>query len=793
VALPAGAAARRFLDTYTTHAAAPVTAVGVGGITIGSSVVANPHPTAAANDDAAGSSKKTSGGSNELSQHSQQRQLDDVVFFRECVHSLLGISELQIAQWDAELLAYAPMQTAVQMRKLDGLLAANPGSPQTSELETFTVAPRQAALFNEWVAPCASLRRRLGEYLSRPAASFLQQALRRAVERQLSAYDRFVTSIRCGDAAGPRASGSALASTRRAGDGAASSLGTRAVNSDTELFAVRLEGLAALQVATLKARPKLRALHDVLAALEAAKGGALMSRLQALHRHGGEEIEAMLDDVYRETIAPLLFMTLQWLTKGACTDPFDEFFVSNETAVPEASDKYWTQRHVLRPLMLPASMLSQEQAAKVLAAGKNVNFLQRLCKAREWSLPASILAKARHTTFETIPSLTDECLDASNRAVLATLNDKFRLAEAFERARVVYLLADADFATGVIHRMEDVLSPAVAQRGAARMQAEAQEALVAAITSMGRLLPPCMAGIDTIILAEVADPGAPPGGGGGDASQSQASQQQQQYTGWDTFVMALPFPPPYNVFFSTDTVRQYRRLFRLLWKVRRAEVELKRTWQLYCQVIRGKEEEGLLLAASRRNAAGSRVPSRHPSPESAQADAEFRAGQRELRQASARVFQHLTHFVSNLQMYLVTEVVEAAWLRFRAALARCRAVDDIVRAHAEYLGAMMQYALLREQYGDVKVLVNHVLNLALDFCGRFQRDFVVATSGTTATVAAGVSPQRVTATIRETLRLVDGSVRVLLDRIERDPVTLDFMQALAARLNFNHFYSEPVM
>jgi gamma-tubulin complex component 3 len=258
--------------------------------------------------------------------------------------------------------------------------------------------------------------------------------------------------------------------------------------------------------------------------------------------------------------------------------------------------------------------------------------------------------------------------------------------------------------------------------------------------------------------------------------------------------MALPFPPPYNVFFSTDTVRQYRRLFRLLWKVRRAEVELKRTWQLYCQVIRGKEEEGLLLAASRRkNAATGRVPSRHPSPESAQADAEFRAGHRELRQASARVFQHLTHFVSNLQMYLVTEVVEAAWLRFRTALARCRAVDDIVRAHAEYLGAMMQYALLREQYGDVKVLVNHVLNLALDFCARFQRDFVVATSGTTATVAAGVSPQRVTSAIRETLRLVDGSVRVLLDRIERDPVTLDFMQALAARLNFNHFYSEPVM
>lgn len=592
-------------------------------------------------------------------------QIDDAVFIRECVFAMLACDKLQYSHWDQRSLEYSPMY------------------------DDCGATPRQRDIYNKFALKLGTVRRRIAILLSGSASSFLQQSLRRAVERQLTSYSRFI---------------SGLSDHHRQSQQQSNQL-SLIENSNNSSATTRKIG--DVQVACLRALPKLNALYAVLQQSESTKGGELVSKLGSLNHHGGEELSRLMGDVYRETVTPLLFMTLQWLTKGACSDPYNEFFVHINASVPESSDRYWAERFALQPSMIP-STFSREQAQGILLVGKNINFLQKCCRVRDWRMKQAIVDAANtaqdddesgavtndnnngsntgSSNSSSFDSIISAALADTNASVMKVLNEKFLLVQAFQRARLIYLLANGDFTNTVMDRLDELLAPPANLVSTTAVQ----DALHAAVASMASMLPACMEAAAPHIVAEISIPASTASTSSAataTATTTSSSTTNSPYSGWDVFSMTLPFPTPYNTFFTSETLRIYRRLFRLLWKVKRAEVELKKAWLLFMvadrKFINSRSTSNNSDARSASSASNASTSSKTAAASAKsttaalsssgkqqyfdannsnnnnsssilaatlQQDAGLSKQQQRLRQLNAMAFKHLTHFVNNFQM-----------------------------------------------------------------------------------------------------------------------------------------------
>ncbi|XP_069347735.1 gamma-tubulin complex component 6 [Eulemur rufifrons] len=81
-----------------------------------------------------------------------------------------------------------------------------------------------------------------------------------------------------------------------------------------------------------------------------------------------------------------------------------------------------------------------------------------------------------------------------------------------------------------------------------------------------------------------------------------------------------------------------------------------------------------------------------------------------------QLFKHeMQHFVKVIQGYIATQILHVTWSEFRARLAAVRDLEDIQRAHAEYLHKAVFRGLLTEKAAPVMNIIHSVFSLVLKF------------------------------------------------------------------------------
>uniref|UniRef100_A0A2K6FLJ6 Gamma-tubulin complex component 6 n=1 Tax=Propithecus coquereli TaxID=379532 RepID=A0A2K6FLJ6_PROCO len=90
------------------------------------------------------------------------------------------------------------------------------------------------------------------------------------------------------------------------------------------------------------------------------------------------------------------------------------------------------------------------------------------------------------------------------------------------------------------------------------------------------------------------------------------------------------------------------------------------------------------------------------------------AGSVQFRQL--QLFKHeMQHFVKVIQGYIANQILHVTWCEFRARLAAVRDLEDIQRAHAEYLHKAVFRGLLTEKAAPVMNIIHSVFSLVLKF------------------------------------------------------------------------------
>ncbi|CBH18148.1 gamma-tubulin complex subunit, putative [Trypanosoma brucei gambiense DAL972] len=524
--------------------------------------------------------------------------------------------------------------------------------------------------------------------------SFLQQSLRGAVRRHLSQYHTLVASFR-GRQTPPMAFGD-------------------------------------LVVAFKRVQPKLRVLHTMLKETENVKGGELASKLQRLVQQGSRRLCALLSDVYMEAVSPLLHMTVSSIIKGDVSDPFNEFFVKSDPRVEDTSDTFWSSKFSLLPDMLPTTV-SYSLAEQIRLVAKNVSFIRNCCRCKQWHMDPSIVAAAQSATFDTLDSVVRDAMRFTNTAVLRLIREEFHLDNVLRMVNAFLLVGNGDFYEVLIHKLDPVLG---------RMSHMVQSSLVRDHMQSALLdITPHTKNLDTdlftMLHCEIV--------------------KDDKIIGWDAFVVTMSVPSPLNNIFDASAMKVYRRLFRMMFKVKRAEVALKNSWR---QSVVLDRIIGGLHNAKRETTAWREVA----------ADAHLLGLQ-------------LNHFVNNLWSYLVAEVSTVSWDLLMRALRQCNSMDDIRAAHISYLQYLTLHSLLHGDCTSIRQNIESVLSVV--------RQFVGAQAVLTSLLERGHGD--VFSIKNEYQRLADDfqrEISSLLTTLEEQHLQFDFLNFLLLRLNFNHFYHD---
>ena len=196
---------------------------------------------------------------------------------------------------------------------------------------------------------------------------------------------------------------------------------------------------------------------------EAARGGALVSCLLQLGRHGDGDVAALVGTLSAKAAAPILAATRRWIGSGQLLpDAACEFFVA-EAPRDDGADEvlagsdFWRERYVLRRTVIP-SFVTAETAEKILVVGKSINFLRRCCGDDGPMLAgAGVDGKVWAEAFRAAPAADAEdrgaladvvaaAYDRVNRRLLSSLTDTFGLLDHLLALRCCVLLTQGDFA-----------------------------------------------------------------------------------------------------------------------------------------------------------------------------------------------------------------------------------------------------------------------------------------------------------------------------------------------------------
>jgi gamma-tubulin complex component 3 len=161
--------------------------------------------------------------------------------------------------------------------------------------------------------------------------------------------------------------------------------------------------------------------------------------------------------------------------------------------------------------------------------------------------------------------------------------------------------------------------------------------------------------------------------------------------GWDVFSLRYACSSPLDVVFTPDAAHKYLRVFTFLWRLKRVEHSLNAAWQtMKPNVAASLERDGVSGAAG--------VALAH-----------------ELRRCHT-LRGEMHHFVSNLQYYVMFEVLEGSWDVFVNQMNAAEDLDALVAAHDEYLDAVTRKSLL----GPKSQLLAHTLSSIFESILRFR-------------------------------------------------------------------------
>ncbi|XP_016505980.2 gamma-tubulin complex component 3-like [Nicotiana tabacum] len=416
---------------------------------------------------------------------------------------------------------------------------------------------------------------------------------------------------------------------------------------------------------------KMRLMAVLVDNCKSLKGGAMAGAIHMHAQHGDPLVNDFMKRLLRRVCSPLFEMVRRWVLEGELEDIFAEFFIVSRTVKDES---LWGEGYRLHASMLPA-FISQSLAKQILRTGKSINFLRVCCDDRGWADAATEAATAVGTTTtrgslgygetDALESLVTEAAKRIDKHLLELMHKRYMFKEHCLAIKRYLLLGQGDF----VQYLMDIVGPELSEPANTISSFKLATLLESAVTSSNAQYDGC------------------------DIRSRLRVKMMPHNTGdrgWDVFSLEYDAGVPLNTIFTESVMTRYIRVFNFLWKLRRVEHALTGAWK-----------------TMKPNCITSHFFSKLPQAVKFQLILTSRKCQ--------VLWDEMNHFVSNLQYYIMFEVLEVSWSNFVKEMELAKDLDDLLAAHEKYLFSILEKSLLGERSQDLNKTLFVLFDLILRF------------------------------------------------------------------------------
>lgn len=315
-------------------------------------------------------------------------------------------------------------------------------------------------------------------------------------------------------------------------------------------------------------------------------------------------------------------------------------------------ERLWVERYYISEAMVPHHF-DVALTNKILIVGKSINFLRRCCEDEDVSREV----RSELNDFRCVAEWVDAAAEETNKKLLRVLFVKYRFKEHCDSLRRYLLLAQGDLHQCLIELLNDELAEQ-AQRINKHNLVSTLESAIRSSNAQNHD-PEFLNRLGVCLAA------------GRDAD-----------IGWDLFSLEYRTDKPLNTIFTSAAMNQYQALFRFLWKIKRVEYSLNT-----------KSFKKMSTVLALMNCADIRP-----------------------HLFECQLLQHeVAHFVSNFLSYLLIEVVESAWTKFRKEIELVTDFSQLIDCHSKYLASILNRAFLGPDTETIYKQVLYLLDIALRF------------------------------------------------------------------------------
>jgi gamma-tubulin complex component 3 len=367
--------------------------------------------------------------------------------------------------------------------------------------------------------------------------------------------------------------------------------------------------------------------------------------------HGDPFVGAFAERMLVHVTRPFYDMLRQWIYDGELSDPYHEFFVTEQNA-QDAGEKdtdprrapatsVWEDKYKLDESMVP-TIITEDFARKVFLIGKSLNFIRYGCGDSAWveAYCKEASRELRYGDTATLESSIDKAYKATMARLTHLMDSKFHLFEHLRALKKYLLLGQGDFIALLMESLSSSLDNPAGSQYRHTLTAQLEHAIRGSNAQYD----------SQDVLRRL------------DARLVELSHGD---VGWDVFTLEYKVDAPVDVVITPWASKQYLVIFNLLWRVKRVEFALGSTWRRCMTGARGvlaTVDDGKLS--------------------------------RDWKVARCCIAE-MIHFVNQLQYYILFEVIEASWDQLQTAITKPNCtLDDLINAHIRYLRSITHKGLL---------------------------------------------------------------------------------------------------
>ncbi|XP_044509407.1 gamma-tubulin complex component 3-like [Mangifera indica] len=416
---------------------------------------------------------------------------------------------------------------------------------------------------------------------------------------------------------------------------------------------------------------KMRLMAVLVDKCRVLRGGAMAGSIHLHAQHGDVLVHEFMTRLLKRVCSPLFEMARSWVLEGELEDIFAEFFVVGQ---PVKAESLWREGYRLHSGMLPC-FISQSLAQRILRTGKSINFLRVCCDDRGWADAATEAAAAAGTTTrrgglgygetDALESLVIEAAKRIDKHLLDVIYKRYKFKEHCLAIKRYILLGQGDF----VQYLMDIVGPELSEPANTISSFKLAGLLETAIRSSN---------------AQYDDPDTL------DRLRVKLMPHGSGDRGWDVFSLEYDARVPLDTLFTESVMARYLRIFNFLWKLRRVEHALIGAWKTMKPNCITSHSFTKLQHAVKFHLLST------------------------LRRCQV-LWNEMNHFVTNLQYYIMFEVLEVSWSNFSIEMEAAKDLDDLLTAHEKYLYSIFEKSLLGERSQSLYKSLFLLFDLILQF------------------------------------------------------------------------------